>query len=158
MIAASFPVRCGVTTCHSLTRELAPCAAHERRTHARQSRTRCIARTSRADDRGDERRRAAAGDVATMSKVVKTAQEIAVTAARIFGHHIGNGLPSGRKVLRKRLIGPTLAAYYPESIAKLDALMVDPNETRRVIKLERLKRRGKGPPKKGEGKRASKGK
>jgi hypothetical protein len=27
MIAASFPVRCGVTTCHSLTLELAPCAA-----------------------------------------------------------------------------------------------------------------------------------
>ena len=154
MFAASFSVRCGVTRCHSLTRELAPCAAP--RTHARQRIAR--ARTSRADDRDDERRPAAAEHAATMSKVMKTAQEIAVTAARIFGHHIGNGLPSGRKVLRKRLLGPTFAAYYPESIAKLDALMVDPNETRRVIKLERLKRRGKGPPKKGEGKRASKGK
>ena len=129
------------------------------RTHARtRARARARARTSRADDRDDERRPAAAEHAATMSKVMKTAQEIAVTAARIFGHHIGNGLPSGRKVLRKRLLGPTFAAYYPESMAKLDALMVDPNETRRVIKLERLKRRGKGPPKKGEGKRASKGK
>lgn len=93
-----------------------------------------------------------------MSRVAKSAKEIAVTAARIFGHHIGNGLPSGRKVLRKPLIGPIVAAYYPERLAKLDKLFVDPEETRRVIKLERLKRRGKGPPKKGEGKRATKGK
>jgi len=87
---------------------------------------------------------------------VKTARDIALKAAEIFGHHVGNGLPSGRKVLRKPMIGDALVAYYPKSLARSDPLFTAPDETRRKVKLERLRRRGKGPPKKGEGKRASK--
>lgn len=91
-------------------------------------------------------------------KVTKSAVEIARKAAEIFGHHVGNGLPSGRKVLRKAMIGDKLVEYYPRSLVKMDPLMVDPDDTRRKVKLERLRRRGKGAPKKGEGKRATKGK
>jgi hypothetical protein len=32
--------------------------------------------------------------------------------ARVFGEHIGNGLPSGRKLLRKKLMGEQIAGYY----------------------------------------------
>lgn len=88
----------------------------------------------------------------------KTALEIARKAAEIFGNHLGNGLPSGRKILRKPLIGERLVNWYPSSMAKMDPLFADPGDARRKVKLERMKRRGKGPPKKGEGKRASKGK
>ena len=45
--------------------------------------------------------------------------------SRIFGTHIGNGLRSGRKVLRKRLIGDRVASYYPEPVAKYDPMFVD---------------------------------
>jgi len=93
-----------------------------------------------------------------MSGRVKSALEIARKAAEIFGHHIGNGLPSGRKILRKPLVGEALVEYYPTAVAAKDPLFVDLADARRKVKLERMKRRGKGPPKKGEGKRASKGK
>ena len=56
-----------------------------------------------------------------MSKV-KTARDIARKAAEIFGHHVGNGLPSGRKVLRRPMIGDVLAGYYPKSLARSDPL------------------------------------
>lgn len=45
--------------------------------------------------------------------------------ARIFGTHIGNGLRSGRKILRGQLLGEKLAAYYPEDIVKQDPLMIN---------------------------------
>lgn len=83
-------------------------------------------------------------------------QTLAAIRARIFGTHIGDGRPSGRKLLRRALIGPAVAAYYPSDPAALDPLYVDVDDTRRVAKLERMRRRGKAPPKKGEGKRAGK--
>ena len=70
-----------------------------------------------------------------MSKV-KTARDIARKAAEIFGHHVGNGLPSGRKVLRRPMIGDVLAGYYPKSLARSDPLFTAPDETRRRVKLE----------------------
>jgi small subunit ribosomal protein S33 len=76
--------------------------------------------------------------------------------SRIFGTHIGDGLRSGRKVLRAPLLGPKLAAYYPEDIVKSDPLMISIKAEKAKLKLDRLKRRGKAPPKKGAGKRASK--
>ena len=48
--------------------------------------------------------------------------------ARIFGNHIGNGLRSGRKVLRRKLIGDKVASYYPEPISRLDQMWEDPSE------------------------------
>ena len=76
--------------------------------------------------------------------------------SRIFGTHIGNGLRSGRKVLRAPLLGEKLAAYYPEDILKSDPLMISIKAEKAKLKLDRLRRRGKAPPKKGAGKRASK--
>lgn len=76
--------------------------------------------------------------------------------ARIFGHVIGNGERSAHKVLRKKLIGDKIVAWYPTPIQKLDPMFEDPNVKRRQLKTERAKRRGKGPPKKGHGKRAAK--
>lgn len=76
--------------------------------------------------------------------------------SRIFGTHVGNGLRSGRKVLRAPLLGEKLAAYYPEDILKSDPLMISIKAEKAKLKLDRLKRRGKAPPKKGAGKRAGK--
>lgn len=76
--------------------------------------------------------------------------------ARIFGHVLGDGERSGHKVLRKKLIGEKILDWYPTPIQKQDPMFEDPNIRRRLLKNERLKRRGKGPPKKGHGKRAAK--
>eukprot|EP00850_Spirogloea_muscicola_P009357 SM000052S17749 [mRNA] locus=s52:491450:492036:+ [translate_table: standard] len=81
---------------------------------------------------------------------------VAEASARIFGAVVGNGLRSGHKVLRGKLVGPHIAAWYPTPLQQLDPMYQDPAEKARVLKLERLKRRGKGPPKKGQGKRATK--
>ena len=45
--------------------------------------------------------------------------------ARIFGHHIGDGLRSGRKILAKPLIGDRVASYYPEDWFAGDPLLLD---------------------------------
>jgi small subunit ribosomal protein S33 len=124
---------------------------------------------------------AAAGP--TTAAAAALARKIAETAARIFGNVLGTPERSGRKLLNKPLIGERVASYYPERIEATDPLFEDPLERRcggsarrarvarvraawrllttpcrRKVKLERMKRRGKSPPKKGQGKRASKGK
>lgn len=45
-------------------------------------------------------------------------QKVAEAAARIFGTHVGNGLQSGRKELRRNLAGPTLTSWYVRPIGK----------------------------------------
>ena len=42
--------------------------------------------------------------------------------SRIFGTHIGNNLSSGRKLLRKKLVGAKIASYYGKAIEKTDPL------------------------------------
>ena len=64
------------------------------------------------------------------SAATAAAKRVAETAARIFGNWIGNGERSGRKVLRKHLIGEQLATYYPEPI--YDPLFEDPDDKRRA--------------------------
>ena len=67
------------------------------------------------------------------------------------------GFQSGRKELRKNLAGPKIMSWYHRPIGKdLDPLFVDPDVERKKLKIERLARRGKVTPKKGEGKRAKK--
>jgi Mitochondrial ribosomal subunit S27 len=46
---------------------------------------------------------------------------------RIFGDHIGNNLPSGRKVLRKKLVGEKVASYYglDQKLERQDPFFVD---------------------------------
>ncbi|GAB2213944.1 hypothetical protein Droror1_Dr00018271 [Drosera rotundifolia] len=77
--------------------------------------------------------------------------------ARIFGHVLNaTGARSSHKLLRKKLIGDKIAQWYPYDIKQDDPLVMARLEQERLSKLEMLKRRGKGPPKKGQGKRASK--
>lgn len=46
---------------------------------------------------------------------------------RIFGDSIGNNLPSGRKVLRKKLVGEKVASYYglDQKLEREDPFFVD---------------------------------
>uniref|UniRef100_A0A9I9CEI3 Small ribosomal subunit protein mS33 n=3 Tax=Cucumis melo TaxID=3656 RepID=A0A9I9CEI3_CUCME len=77
--------------------------------------------------------------------------------ARIFGHILNpTGQRSTHKLLRKKLIGDKVAQWYPYDIKKDDPLVMARLEQERLSKLEMLKRRGKGPPKKGQGRRAAK--
>lgn len=80
----------------------------------------------------------------------------------IFGTLKGNNERSGNKVLRKKLKGPLLADYYfDQSGVDIDVVgreilkgWISDEEARRKAQLEILRRRGKGPPKKGSGKRS----
>ncbi|CAL9095083.1 unnamed protein product [Musa acuminata var. zebrina] len=84
-------------------------------------------------------------------------QGVAEARARIFGHILNpTGKRSPHKILRKKLIGDKVAQWYPYDIKNDDPLVVAREEKQRLAKLEMLKRRGKGPPKKGQGKRATK--
>ncbi|KAF5206464.1 37S ribosomal protein S27 [Thalictrum thalictroides] len=77
--------------------------------------------------------------------------------ARIFGHVLNpTGERSAHKILRKKLIGEKVAAWYPHDICKDDPRIQAREQEERLSKLEMLKRRGKGPPKKGQGRRAVK--
>ncbi|OIT38452.1 small ribosomal subunit protein mS33 [Nicotiana tabacum] len=82
---------------------------------------------------------------------------VAEARARIFGHVLNpTGQRSSHKVLRKKLIGEKVSQWYPHDIMKDDPLVMARQEQERLSKLEMLKRRGKGPPKKGQGKQAKK--
>jgi small subunit ribosomal protein S33 len=83
---------------------------------------------------------------------------LADIACRIFGTSpISNPhARSVRKVLMKPLIGEAVASYYPKYPRHNKLGFSDPFRVRAEAKLERLRRRGKGPPKKGQGKRAQK--
>lgn len=54
-----------------------------------------------------------------------TEQQIADIRQRVFGTHIGNGLPSGRKILRKKLMGEKIASYYAHAEPLKDPLIVN---------------------------------
>ncbi|XP_061373580.1 uncharacterized protein LOC133315913 [Gastrolobium bilobum] len=85
------------------------------------------------------------------------AQGVADARARIFGHQLNpTGKKSAHKVLRMKLFGEKVAQWYPYDINKDDPLLMAQKEQERLSKLEMLKRRGKGPPKKGQGRRAAK--
>ncbi|KAK0634530.1 mitochondrial ribosomal subunit S27-domain-containing protein [Bombardia bombarda] len=68
------------------------------------------------------------------------------------------GVRTGNKILRQRLKGPALAAYYPRKIitirdfqkefAPLDLMIDDEVEDDRLEHIAALKARGKGAPKK----------
>ena len=67
-----------------------------------------------------------------LSTAAASQESLEEIRARIFGNHLGNGLRSGRKVLRKKLIGDKIASYYPEPIEKQDPMFVDLNIERWV--------------------------
>eukprot|EP00002_Diphylleia_rotans_P012848 TRINITY_DN2509_c0_g1_i1.p4 TRINITY_DN2509_c0_g1~~TRINITY_DN2509_c0_g1_i1.p4 ORF type:complete len:103 (+),score=24.24 TRINITY_DN2509_c0_g1_i1:74-382(+) len=66
-------------------------------------------------------------------------------------------LRTGTKILRSLKMSDRMSAWYPPPIEKFiaeDDPYVDDKVARREVKLKLLKARGKGPPKKGAGKRA----
>ncbi|RQM04747.1 hypothetical protein DH86_00004056 [Scytalidium sp. 3C] len=84
---------------------------------------------------------------------------------RIFGSVFNpEGLRTGNKILRQRLKGPILAAYYPRKVATFKDLqrkfpdldMYNEEEEERLEKIKLLKARGKGAPKKKRTKEDSK--
>ncbi|XP_008223594.1 PREDICTED: 28S ribosomal protein S33, mitochondrial [Prunus mume] len=94
-----------------------------------------------------------------LKSLLSTAITTGVTEARarIFGHILNpTGQKSAHKILRKKLIGEKVAQWYPYDIKKDDPQIMAMEEQERLSKLEMLKRRGKGPPKKGQGRRAAK--
>ncbi|CAN6847211.1 unnamed protein product [Brassica oleracea] len=58
--------------------------------------------------------------------------------------------------LKEKLFGDKVAEWYPYDIKNEDPNVLAREEKERLSKLEMLKRRDKGPPKKGHGRRAAK--
>ncbi|KAE8728250.1 hypothetical protein F3Y22_tig00004661pilonHSYRG00006 [Hibiscus syriacus] len=94
-----------------------------------------------------------------LKRMLASAVVVGVSEARgrIFGHMLNPaGQISAHKILRKKLIGDKVAEWYPYDIKNDDPRVMARGEEERRLKLEMLKRRGKGPPKKGQGRRAVK--
>mmetsp|Transcript_10536 Transcript_10536/g.13352 ORF Transcript_10536/g.13352 Transcript_10536/m.13352 type:complete len:92 (-) Transcript_10536:396-671(-) len=87
-------------------------------------------------------------------------QAIGKLTREIFGQLPNTNIRTGNQVLKQRLTGAIKARYYPESIDPIARLVtpgyLNAQEERRKLKLDQLRRRGKGPPKKGSGKRKKK--
>ncbi|KAJ2356347.1 mitochondral 37S ribosomal protein S27 [Coemansia erecta] len=93
--------------------------------------------------------------------------KVAKLSAKIFGNSFNpSGARTGNYILRQSFRGEHMASYYlsTEDLAKmnlrkiskeLDMQLTDPDEIDRMNVLEKLKLRGKGPPPKGQGKRAA---
>lgn len=82
------------------------------------------------------------------------------TSRKCFGNLPIVNYRTGFKFLSRKPIGPMVANYYvPDTTRALKSLAPDYTtelEERRADQLDRLKRRGKGPPKKGQGRRTKK--
>ena len=85
-------------------------------------------------------------------------QAIAKLTKDIFGALPIKGIRTGNQFLKKRHTAVLENRYYVESIdsyaRKFMPGYLNEQEERRQMKLEQLRRRGKGPPKKGSGKRS----
>ncbi|KAI1307358.1 hypothetical protein EDD11_004505 [Mortierella claussenii] len=83
----------------------------------------------------------------------------------IFGNvHNPQNVRTGNKILRQRLVGPTVNSYYPNvkqvkmrEVIRMapDMNLIDMDEKTRLDSLAERKKRGKGPPKKGQGRRST---
>ncbi|KAM0868317.1 hypothetical protein ACQ4PT_041432 [Festuca glaucescens] len=99
---------------------------------------------------------AAAGGLRQLLTAAVTAGAAEARAA-VFGHAVNpSGKRAATKLLRKKFIGEQLSQWYPYDIKRDDPIVMAREEKERLTKLEMLKRRGKGPPKKGQGRRAVK--
>ena len=87
---------------------------------------------------------------------------IAETGRKVFGNRPQVNYRTGYKYLEQKPSGTVLANYYPDDQVKLfksvSSDFTTDLEDRRRDALARLRRRGKGPPTKGQGKRATRGK
>ncbi|KAI8579181.1 hypothetical protein K450DRAFT_243149 [Umbelopsis ramanniana AG] len=80
------------------------------------------------------------------------------TACKIFSTvYNPTAARSGNKILRERLVGPTVSSYYPQPLVHFRDIkaafpqlnLIDTDEKERLDEIARRKRRGKGAPKKG---------
>ncbi|KAH8055518.1 mitochondrial ribosomal subunit S27 [Aureococcus anophagefferens] len=149
--------------------------------HPSRARSRCSPCAARASRRrrppGGALQRAAAAPRCSLStttgkaweppkaKVAPSSKRLDAISASIFGTLPSTNVRSGNKVLRKKLKGPPLLAdyYFDQSGVDIDVVgreilsgWMNDREARRKNQLEILRRRGKGPPKKGMGKRSGK--
>ncbi|WFD35714.1 mitochondral 37S ribosomal protein S27 [Malassezia cuniculi] len=93
----------------------------------------------------------------------KSLAALAQLRSKIFGTTYNpEGIRTGAKFLRKPLVGAAMLRYYPPFL-KLRSLrtavpeighLLEPSEVQRFADVERKRIMGKGPPKKGEGRRA----
>ena len=92
--------------------------------------------------------------------LLETETALLETSRIIFGNLPYSTVRTGNKVLRKKLVGPLFSrdnARPFEDVMRTEFPdFLTPKEDRRKQKLAYLRRRGKGPPKKGMGKRAQK--
>lgn len=89
----------------------------------------------------------------------ETGRKLTEIAAEIWDHNTNPAGPnhrSGLKALRKPLKGPLYASWYPEPDSKnpFNPFKLTPKQERWKEKLKILRAAGKGPPKKGSGKRS----
>jgi small subunit ribosomal protein S33 len=84
--------------------------------------------------------------------------QLAQLSAKLFNNvYNPTGERTGNKILRKRLIGPTVVGWYPKRIITLreitDAFpgmkLINQEEKLRLEEITKRKKRGKGAPKKG---------
>lgn len=87
---------------------------------------------------------------------------IDASSAKIFGKLPQVNHRTGYNIFRQKLIGPAIIDYYPMGLDKGLQSISKTYKSEEIDRLEfalsRLKRRGKGPPKKGQGKRTTKNK
>ena len=84
---------------------------------------------------------------------------LATLSRQIFGSLPITNVRTGNKILRRCLKGPKVVDWWHKPISAFDNKLTDYNELRledRNTKLDKLRRRGKAPPKKGHGKRSAK--
>ncbi|KAJ1840104.1 mitochondral 37S ribosomal protein S27 [Coemansia sp. RSA 2611] len=98
------------------------------------------------------------------------ALKVAEISAKIFGNTFNpTGARTGNYILRQNFRGEHIVRYYPSErdlalgkVPRLSRLMgvkmYDPEEMDRLNVVEKRRERGKGAPKKGQGKRAELGK
>lgn len=89
----------------------------------------------------------------------ETGRKLSEIAAEIWDHNTNPAGPnhrSGLKALQKPLKGPLYASWYPEPDSKnpFNPFKLTPKQERWKEKLKILRAAGKGPPKKGSGKRS----
>ena len=91
-------------------------------------------------------------------------QVIKASADKVFGNLPVVTFRTGNKLLARKPLGPLAVNYYTQEnkldreFKRMDPMFKTDLEDRRHLALDKLRRKGKGPPKKGQGKRASKGK
>lgn len=91
-------------------------------------------------------------------------QVIKASADKVFGNLPVVTFRTGNKLFARKPLGPLAVSYYQKenlldrTFKRIDPMFKTDLEERRHLSLDKLRRKGKGPPKKGHGKRASKGK